>query len=120
MTVRHVVAQGNVGTDGFILDPRRVRHGALRAGRVLALAGEVDPQTHLNLDFPDHRLDSCVVVERLEVGAGVIPAGGATARVASDAARPLGRVDVGARRAAWVAAVRARQDIRARDMVAGT
>ncbi|MDQ3701006.1 MAG: hypothetical protein M3442_08825 [Chloroflexota bacterium] len=129
MTVRHVVDRANVGTDGYVLDPRRVRHGALRAGRVHALAGEIDPSTHLNLDFADHRLDACVVVERLEPGAAVIstpPELGAPhgiekpqwidapavslARVGPGAYDRLGLVDVGARRAAWLTAVRTRRD----------
>lgn len=128
MTVRHVVDRANVGSDGYVLDPRRVRHGALRAGRVHALAGEIDPSTHLNLDFADHRLEACVVVERLEPGAAVIsapPEFGAAqgsappgvdaqaaglARVGPGAYDRLGPVDVGARRAAWLAAIRARRE----------
>lgn len=123
MTVRHVVARENVGSDGYVLDPRRVRHGALRAGRVHALAGEIDPSTHLNLDFADHRLDSCVVVERLEPGAAVVTAprvigapqeidapAVSLAKVGPGAYDRWGPVDVGARRTAWLTAVRARRD----------
>jgi hypothetical protein len=100
MRVHHLVAAANVAGDGSILDPGEVRHGALRGGRVAALAAPVDPLTHLNRDFPDHQANVCVVVARLAVGARVLFEGDgfrlAWVRPSSFARR--GSVAVGARR----------------------
>jgi hypothetical protein len=145
MQVRHLVARDNLTPDGRIVDPTAVRHGALRAGRVHALAGPIDAETHLNLDFPDHRLDPCVVVEALSEGAPVIFDAADLARPARDEPLPddapltlppfpdtdtgpdspyllattvptayahRGPVDVGARRTAWLTALRERRAAR--------
>jgi hypothetical protein len=102
MRVRHLVAAANVA-DGLILDPSVVRHGLIVGRRVAALAAPIDPLTHLNLDFPEHRLDAAVVVSTLETGAEVLLDVDAFA-VAVPARRSFARfgpVDVGARRIAW-------------------
>jgi len=103
MKVRHLTAAGNVASDGSLIDPLAVRHGLIVGGRVAALAGFVDPLTHLNSDFTEHGLEQCAVVERLEVGA---PAcfGEDSLRLAwaaDSAYEPLGRVDLGERLRAW-------------------
>jgi hypothetical protein len=119
MTVRHLVARENVGPDGTVVDAARVRHGAVRAGRVYALAGEVDPTTHLNLDFADHHLEAAVVVEQLTPGAAVVAGedGFDLAGVDPASFTHLGAVDVAARRAAWLRAVQGER--RARGAAAG-
>jgi hypothetical protein len=106
MKVRHLTALENVAPDGSLIDPAAVRHGLIVAGRVEALAGPVDPSTHLNADFSEHGLEQCAVVERLEVGA---PAyfeedGLRFAWAADDAYRSLGRVNVNERLREWRAA----------------
>lgn len=109
MRIRHLTPRDNVDAEGILIDPLLVRHGLLRAGAVADLAGPVDPLTHLNLDFPEHGLDDCLVVERLAVGAPVLLDGDRfrTAQAHPAAYTSRGRVDVGARRAAWQAAHRA-------------
>jgi hypothetical protein len=104
--VRHLTAAANVAPDGSLVDPRAVRHGLIVGGRVAALAGPVDPLTHLNADFEEHGLDLVVVVEALEVGAPALftEDGLRIAFAVDEAYRPLGRVDVGARLRAWRAA----------------
>jgi hypothetical protein len=103
MRVRHLTAVENVAVDGSLIDPLAVRHGLIVAGRVAALAGPVDPETHLNADFDEHGLEQCAVVERLEVGAAAyFSEDGLRMAWADDAAyEPRGRVDVGARLRAW-------------------
>ncbi len=64
MRIRHLVSADNVDGDGFVIEPLLVRHGLVVAGRVAELAGAIDPQTHLNLDFPDHGLDDCLIAEQ--------------------------------------------------------
>jgi len=71
MLLRHLVAADNVDADGWIIDPQLVHHGVLQAGRVAALAGPIDLATHLNLDFPDHQLGECMVIEQMIVGAAL-------------------------------------------------
>ncbi len=105
MRIRHVVAADNVDTEGWVRDAAAARHAVLVGGRVADLSGPVDAATHLNRDFPDHRLDACVVVASLEVGARVLmdedAEGFAVAWVSPGTFRPLGRVNIGARREAW-------------------
>jgi hypothetical protein len=111
LRVRHLTAADNVAVDGSLIDPTAVRHGLIVAGRVAALAGPIDAQTHLNADFDDHGLEQCAVVERLEIGApACFGEDGLRLAWADDAAyRPLGRVDVVARLRDWRAA-RGRRD----------
>lgn len=111
MRIRHVVAQENVDTQGVIRDPRRARHCVVVAARIGDLSGEVDPVTHLNLDFPAHQLGLCIVAERVERGALVIrnSKGFVFARPSPDAMQALGRPDVDQRRMEWLAVHRARQ-----------
>ena len=115
MKVRHLTAADNVAPDGSLIDPTAVRHGLIVAGRVDALAGPVDPFTHLNADFDEHGLEQCAVVERLEVGARACfeEDGLRFAWVADEAYMSLGRVNVDARLREWRAA-RARIGERAR------
>ncbi len=111
--IRHLTSIDNVDSEGFLVDPSRACHGTLRNRCVADLAGPVDPLTHLNRDFPDHELGECVVVERLECGAPVqigpedAPLRAWPRRDSSDA---LGRVDVDARRSAWLAVLRERRE----------
>ena len=106
MKVRHLTAADNVAEDGSLSDPTAVRHGLIAAGRVEALAGPVDPLTHLNADFAEHGLEQCAVVERLEIGApACFEEDGLRFAWAADGTYwPLGRVDVDARLREWRAA----------------
>jgi hypothetical protein len=107
MGIRHVVEAANVDEEGFVIDATAARHCMIRAGTVFDLAGSVDPLTHLNRDFPDHALGECVVAERLQPGARVHTDedGRFTcARTRPEAMAWLGRVDLDARRAAWLKA----------------
>ncbi|HEX9369438.1 MAG TPA: hypothetical protein VF897_00455 [Roseiflexaceae bacterium] len=103
MRIRHLVAVDNLDSEGFIAEPRSVRHGIVAGGRVADLAGPIDPLMHLNLDFPAHRLDDCLVAERLEVGAPILWDGERfrVARAHPSAYAHLGAVDLDRRRAAW-------------------
>lgn len=108
MLIRHLVERQNVDPAGCVRDPRAIRHGLIVGRRVAALAGPIDPATHLNRDFPGHRADVCIVVEAFVIGAPVVLAGDgfATARVPPAALAPLGPVDLAARRRAWAAVAR--------------
>lgn len=107
MTVRHLAAVNNLDEDGYVVDPGRVYHGAIVGGRISALAGVVDPSTHINLDYRDHEVGDCVIVDDLVEGASVVRDGDGQfmhAPLHPDAMRRLGPVDLGARRAEWLRA----------------
>ena len=105
MRVRHLVARDNVDAGGQIIDATIVHHGLIVGRHVEALAGPIDPATHLNLDYADHGLDLAIVVEKLAIGAPVLldpsAISFAVAGVARNAFTRMGRVDMGARRLAW-------------------
>ena len=107
MRIRHLVAADNVDAQGYVIDPLLVRHAIVLAGQIGDLAGPIDPQTHLNRDFPEHQLDECLVAEQLERGAALLRDGDRfrMAQVRAGADASLGPVDLDRRRADWQRAV---------------
>jgi hypothetical protein len=103
MRIRHIVAIGNVDAQGYVIDPLLVRHGIVLGGQIGDLAGPIDPQTHLNRDFLEHRLEECLVAEQLGRGAVLLRDGDRfrIALVRTAAYTSLGPVDVDRRRAEW-------------------
>jgi len=69
--IRHCVEESNVDSNMNVIDPTQMRHVTIAAGKVALISGLVDPASHLNLDFPDHRATVCIIAERFEVGAKV-------------------------------------------------
>lgn len=103
MLIRHLVTRDNVDGEGAVIDPLQIRHGIIVGRKVAQLAGLIDPLTHLNLDFADHKAAICVIAERFEPGAPVVIGEDAFAVAFVDPGlyRHLGRVDRGARTVAW-------------------
>jgi hypothetical protein len=108
MMIRHVVDAGNVDERQIIRDPTKARHCIVVAGRIAELAGEIDPLTHLNLDYSEHRLTTCIIADTMVKGAAVRMGldGFLWTRVDPTAYRHLGRVDLDERRRAWLTAQR--------------
>src|SRR5215203_4083985 len=69
--IRHCVEESNVDGDMSGIDPTKIRHVTVAGGRIALLSGLIDPASHLNLDFPDHRATICIIAETFEVGAKV-------------------------------------------------
>jgi hypothetical protein len=69
--IRHCVEETNVDSDMNVVDPTKIRHVTVAGGRIALISGLIDPVSHLNLDFPDHRATICIIAERFEVGAKV-------------------------------------------------
>ena len=67
--IRHCVEESNVDSDMNVIDPSKIRHVTIAGGKIALISGLIDPASHLNLDFPDHRVTICVIAERFEVGA---------------------------------------------------
>lgn len=71
MQIRHCVEESNVDENMFVIDPTKIIHVTLKGGRIEAMSGLIDPTTHLNLDYPDHKVTACVIAEKFEEGAKV-------------------------------------------------
>ena len=54
------------------MDPTKVRHVTIKGGRIESLSGYVDPASHLNLDYRDHKVTVCVIAEKFSVGAKIL------------------------------------------------
>jgi hypothetical protein len=71
MLIRHCVEESNVDENFIVIDPAKIRHGVIAAGKLQSMSGFIDPASHLNLDYPDHKITNCIIVEKFENGAKV-------------------------------------------------
>jgi len=55
----------------MVVDPTKARHVIVKSGRIEEMSGVIDVKTHLNLDYPDHKITTCVIAQRFEKGAEV-------------------------------------------------
>jgi len=69
--IRHCIEESNVDSDMNVVDPTKIRHVTVAGGRIELISGLIDPASHLNFDFPDHRATICIIAERFEVGSKV-------------------------------------------------
>ena len=63
--------ESNVDKNGQVLDPTKVRHVTMKGGKIESLSGYIDPASHLNLDYRDHKVTVCVIAEKFSVGAAI-------------------------------------------------
>jgi hypothetical protein len=61
----------NVDKNGQVLDPTQVRHVTIKGGKIESLSGYIDPASHLNLDYRDHKVTICVIADKFSVGATI-------------------------------------------------
>ena len=104
MNIRHVVEAANIDSMGYVLDPFKIRHGVVRAKKLWSLAGLIDPKTHLNLDFIDHKVTDCIIAASFEKDSNVeIERDGFVfAAVKSESYKHIGFVDIDKRRIEWM------------------
>jgi hypothetical protein len=69
--IRHCVEESNVDENLVITDPTKIRHVVISAGRIESMSGLIDPRSHLNLDYPDHKVITCVISEKFDINAKV-------------------------------------------------
>lgn len=69
--IRHFTLISNV-KDKEVIDPKKVKHGEVTALKISNLSGWIDPQTHLNLDFPKHIMREVYIAEGLDIGSKVM------------------------------------------------
>jgi len=55
-----------------VMDPLQIRHVVIKGGYISSLSGLIDPKSHLNLDYPLHLVNKCVIAEKFEVGSKVV------------------------------------------------
>ncbi len=110
MIVRHCVERSNVDDNGIILDATKIRHVTLKGGRIESLSGLIDPASHLNIDYRDHKVTLCVIAEKFFVGAQIRFSGDglAFATVHPSAYAHYGYVDYTQRLADMIEAVKDR------------
>jgi hypothetical protein len=72
LLIRHCVEQSNTDENWIIKDPTKIRHAVIVGGRIKSMSGLIDPASHLNLDYPDHKVTACAIVEKFEIGAKAI------------------------------------------------
>ena len=58
--------------NGEVIDPQKVKHGEITALQISNLSGWIDPQTHLNLDFPKHLMREVYIAENLELNSKIM------------------------------------------------
>ena len=114
LLIRHCVEESNIDQNLSIIDPTKIRHAVIRGGRIESLSGLVDPASHLNLDYPDHKVTVCAIIEKFEIGAKVRIAdnGIVFAKVESAAYDHYGNVDYTERLSNMIQAVKREHEIR--------
>jgi hypothetical protein len=112
--IRHCVEESNVDGDMNVIDPERIRHVTVRGGKIVLMSGLIDPLSHLNLDFADHRVTVCIIAEKFEIGAAVKmnSEGLIFANVAKSCYRSYGYIDYTQRLADMIKAVKRNQQNR--------
>jgi hypothetical protein len=84
-----------VNEHSLVVDPLKIRHVTVKAGKIEDMSSFIDPATHLNLDFPAHKAYLCIISEKLKKGGKVrfSDQGFEFAVVPENALKHLGSVD---------------------------
>lgn len=112
--IRHCVEEANVDDGLNVIDPTKIRHVTIVGGKIESMSGLVDPASHLNLDYPDHRVTVCVIADKFENGAKVkMDSDGLIfAAVQRSAYSHYGKVDYTQRLTNMIKAVKKNQELR--------
>jgi hypothetical protein len=46
-------------------------HVTLKGGKIESMSALIDPKSHLNLDYPDHKITMCVIADKFNIGSNV-------------------------------------------------
>ena len=114
--IRHCVEEANVDENMNVIDPIKVRHVTVAGGKISSMSGLIDPLSHLNLDFPDHRVTICIIASAFEIGASVSMDGDGLifANVQRDSFQHYGKLDYTQRLSEMIKAVKGNQEKRER------
>lgn len=71
MLIRHCVEESNVNENLVVIDATKIRHVVIKGGKIESMSGLIDPASHLNLDYPEHKATICVIAEKFSTDARV-------------------------------------------------
>lgn len=72
MQIRHCVEKDNVNEQMIIKDPTKIRHIVISGGKIKSMSGFIDPASHLNIDYPLHKVTKCVIAKKFELGSDIL------------------------------------------------
>lgn len=72
MQIRHCVEKDNVNEQMIIKDPTKIRHVVIFGGKIKSMSGFIDPASHLNIDYPLHKVTKCVIAKKFELGSDIL------------------------------------------------
>lgn len=72
MQIRHCVEEDNVNEQMIIKDPTKIRHVVISGGKITSMSGFIDPASHLNIDYPSHKVTKCVIAKKFELGSDIL------------------------------------------------
>ena len=72
MQIRHCVEEDNVNEQMIIKDPTKIRHVIISEGKIKSMSGFIDPASHLNIDYPLHKVTKCVIAKKFELGSDIL------------------------------------------------
>ena len=72
MQIRHFVEENNVGENLIIKNPKEIRHIIAEEGKIKQMSGFIDPKSHLNLDYTLHRVTTCIIAKKFEIGSELL------------------------------------------------
>jgi hypothetical protein len=70
--IRHCVEEDNVNEHMIIKDPTKIRHIVISGGKIKSMSGFIDPASHLNIDYPLHKVTKCVIAKKFELGSDIL------------------------------------------------
>jgi hypothetical protein len=71
LIIRHCVEETNIDENYLVMDPTLIKHVIVSAGKIYSMSGFIDPASHLNVDYPLHKVTKCIIAEKFEIGAQV-------------------------------------------------
>ena len=72
MQIRHCVEEDNVNEQMIIKDPTKIRHVVISEGKIKSMSGFIDPASHLNIDYPLHKVTKCIIAKKFELGSDIL------------------------------------------------
>ena len=72
MVIRHCVEESNIDENFVVIDPTQIRHVTVKGSCIESMSGPIDPKSHLNLDYPDHKIKYCIITEKFVIGSKIM------------------------------------------------
>lgn len=72
MQIRHCVEENNIGDNLIVKDPKKIRHVIVQGKKIKQMSGFIDPISHLNLDYSLHRITTCIIAKKFEIGSELL------------------------------------------------